>query len=360
MSAISLNVPDALQKWHESSKALEQNQTAVNQRLNEIQQRIDNFEKDFINLKESIHQKDEATASDKTVDLKDTVAGFGAKIESLRIDIESIREHYQDVQKSQQDDKLLLSKLQTAVDVAINSTASSANNDFNNKSLDMYRVMQEQCSTGMRNISGQLATINNTVSQKIKALDDQVHDHNTRLDGLSESYANISSHVTSMESEWPNLKQMNQRLEAANARIETNVTALKNNSLYLQSIVREIQSNQRLFKPTAHDDLVSRDRRESSIEHWLMAKIHLQTPATRSESMFSSTNENPGPNNASSQASIRDIKNEIIPSSVISVQLNKNATVPVASNDVPSQALPSNPSNTATAAPASLKPNQSH
>lgn len=254
VSAISLNVPDALQKWHEISKALEQNQTAVNQRLNEIQQRIDNFEKDFVNLKEFIHQKDEATASDKSVDLKDTVAGFGAKIESLRIDIESIREHYQDVQKSQQDDKDLLNKLQTAVNVIANSTASSANNDTNNKSLDMYR---EQCSTGIRNISGQLATINNTVSQKIKALDDQVHDHTTKLDGLSESYANVSSHVTSMESEWPNFKQTNHQLEAANARMETDVTALKNNTLYLQSILTEIQSNQRSFKQTTHDDLVS-------------------------------------------------------------------------------------------------------
>lgn len=257
VSAISLNVPDALQKWHESSKALEQNQTAVNQRLNEIQQRIDNFEKDFINLKESIHQKDEATASDKTVDLKDTVAGFGAKIESLRIDIESIREHYQDVQKSQQDDKLLLNKLQGAVDAAANSTASNANNDFNNKSLDLYRVMQEQCSTGIRNISGQLATINDTMSQKIKALDDQVHDHTTKLDGLTESYANVSSHVTSMESEWPIFKQLNHQLEAANARIETDVTTLKNNTLYLQAIVREIQSNQHMFKQTPHEDLVS-------------------------------------------------------------------------------------------------------
>lgn len=257
MSAISLNVPDALQKWHESSKALEQNQTRVNQRINEIQQRIDNFEKDFVHLKESIHQKDEATASDKSVDLKDTVAGIGAKIESLRIDMESIREHYQDVQKSQQDDKVLLNKLQSTVDVSVNSTTSSANNDFNNKSLDMYRVMQEQCSTGIRNISGQLATINNTMSQKIAALDDQVHDHTIKLDGLSESYANVSSHVTSMESEWPNFKQMNHQLEVTNAKIETDVTALKNNTLYLQSILREIQANQHSFKQTPHDDSVN-------------------------------------------------------------------------------------------------------
>lgn len=345
-------MPDALQKWHETSKALEQNQTAVHQRLNEIQQRIDSFEKEFIHLKESIHQKDEATASDKSVDLKDTVAGFGAKIESLRIDIESIREHYQDVQKSQQDDKALLSNLRTAVDAAVNSTANSASIDFNNKSLDMYRVMQEQCSTGIRNISGQLAAINNTVSQKIKALDDQVHDHNSRLDVLSESYANVSSHVTSMESEWPTFKQKSHQLEAATARIETDVSGLKNNTLYLQSIVREIQANQRMFKQAPRDELVSDEQKrgESLVEYSLMIDIRFQASATRTETMFSSTNGNAGPNNVS-ETSIRDVKNDIIPASVISGQ------VPVVPNDNPSHTLPSNQSTIAADASSPPKPN---
>lgn len=282
VSAISLNVPDALQKWHESSKALEQNQTAVNQRLNEIQQRIDNFEKDFANLKEIMHKKDEATASDKSVDLKDTVAGFGAKMEALRIDIDSIRENYQDVQKSQRDEKVLLNKLQTAVDVTANTTASSGNNIFNNKSLDMYRMMQEQCSTGIRNISGQLATINDTMSQKIKALNDQVHEHNTKLDVLSESYANVSSHVTSMESEWPIFKQMNHKLETATIALGTDITILKNNTMYLQSVLKEIQTNvathmeqQRMFQP--QDDnvvrkVVSNFARKKIIKNLFMGK----------------------------------------------------------------------------------------
>lgn len=257
VSAISLSVPDALQKWHESSKALDQNQTAVNQRLNEIQQRIDNFEKEFLNLKELIHQKDEASASDKAVNLKDTVAGFGAKIESLRIDIESIREHYQDVQKVQQDDKTQLTSLQRAVDTIVNSTTSNMNNELNNKSLDIYRSMQEQCLSGIRNVSGQLATINDTMSQKMKVLDDEVRDHTTKVDALTENYANVSSHVSTMESEWPNVKQISHQLETSTARIESDVTALKNSTLYLQSIVRELQSNQYSMKQPPHDTLVS-------------------------------------------------------------------------------------------------------
>lgn len=39
-------MPETLQKLHESSKAQEQNQTAISQKIYEIQQKIENFEKE--------------------------------------------------------------------------------------------------------------------------------------------------------------------------------------------------------------------------------------------------------------------------------------------------------------------------
>lgn len=39
-------MPETLQKLHESSKAQEQNQTAISQKIYEIQQRIESFEKE--------------------------------------------------------------------------------------------------------------------------------------------------------------------------------------------------------------------------------------------------------------------------------------------------------------------------
>lgn len=243
MSAISLNVPEALQKWHESSKALEENQTDISRRLLEIQQRIDGFEKEIFQLKETIHKKEEVLDSDKSVNLKDTVAGFGAEIKALRIDVEALNGHYHDVQKIQQDDKSLLDKLATNVEMITNSTASNLNNNFNNKTLDLYKTLNDQCSNGLRNISVQLATANDTFSQKIKVLDDQIREHNTKLDGLTESYANVSSHVTSVESEWPKFKQANQRLDNANAKFDNDISLLKNSTLYWSSIVKDIQSN---------------------------------------------------------------------------------------------------------------------
>lgn len=46
VSAISLNIPEYQQQWYASSKALEQNQTAISQKISEIQQKIDAFERE--------------------------------------------------------------------------------------------------------------------------------------------------------------------------------------------------------------------------------------------------------------------------------------------------------------------------
>lgn len=92
-----------------------------------------------------------------------------------------------------------------------------------------------------------------------------------------------------------------------------------------------------------------------------MAVLYFQASATRTDSMFLSTNESIRPNNVSAQASIIDVKNEIIPSSVTSAQLNKNATaaaeVPVATNDNTPLPLPANLSTVAAAASSSITPN---
>ena len=50
MSATSQNVPEALQKWHETSKFLEQNQTSLNTKLKNITQVLDNFSVEVIYL----------------------------------------------------------------------------------------------------------------------------------------------------------------------------------------------------------------------------------------------------------------------------------------------------------------------
>lgn len=48
VSAICLSMPETLQKLHESSKTLEQNQTSISQKIYEVQQRLETVEKEVI------------------------------------------------------------------------------------------------------------------------------------------------------------------------------------------------------------------------------------------------------------------------------------------------------------------------
>lgn len=233
-----MNVPETMQKWHENSKAIAENQTEMIKRVDELQRRIENFEKEISNLRDTIQKKEEASNSDNAVNLKDTVASFGAKVESLRVDVEAVKDNVRTIQTGQKDDHIQLMKLQSVVDQNVNSTSSVTSGNGNNQTMQMIRAVSEQCSTDLRNMSGRLDTINDILSQKIKALDDETHDHNVKLDSLSESYANVSSHVTSMESEWPIFKQSNQQLAGLNAELLN----VKNHTLYLDAVVKELQT----------------------------------------------------------------------------------------------------------------------
>lgn len=51
VSAICLSMPETLQKLHESSKTLEQNQTAISQKIYEVQQRLETVEKEVMSYK---------------------------------------------------------------------------------------------------------------------------------------------------------------------------------------------------------------------------------------------------------------------------------------------------------------------
>lgn len=46
VSACNQLLPDALQRWHESSKWLEKNQSAINSKFVEVQTQLDNIEKE--------------------------------------------------------------------------------------------------------------------------------------------------------------------------------------------------------------------------------------------------------------------------------------------------------------------------
>lgn len=245
---MSLNVPDALQKWHESSKALEQNQTSLNTRLTDLQTKITFLENEIFDLKNQIKKKEEATSNDQSVNLKDTVAGFGAKIEALRIDMEGVKENYREVQKIQSDETTLVNKLQVSIDQMANTSASNSNGAVNNQTAVLYRTITDQC---IGNVTAQLTVANDTFTQRIKLLDDQLHEHNVKIDNLTDSFANVSSHVTSIESEWPKFKSEN--LQLAN-----DIAFVKNDTLLLKAALNDLRSSN-LKTPNLSDPIRKSD-----------------------------------------------------------------------------------------------------
>lgn len=50
VSACNQILPDALQQWHESSKWLEKNQSAINSKFVEVQTQLDTIEKEVLSI----------------------------------------------------------------------------------------------------------------------------------------------------------------------------------------------------------------------------------------------------------------------------------------------------------------------
>lgn len=194
-------------------------------------------------LKDNVRKNEDKAVNDQSVDLKDIVASFGAQIQSLETDVKSLKDGYTTLQTVQQTDKKQLDAIQNTVDSLANSTQSGVNRTNQNETSAWMQNITNQCTNGLKNVSDQLVAINDTLSQKTKSLETELHDHQIRLDKLSESFANVSSHVTSIESEWPKFKQSNQNIALAIGQISTDITDLKSNVTNLKEITHSLQSD---------------------------------------------------------------------------------------------------------------------
>lgn len=182
----------------------------------------------FSQLKDSI-RKGDGPDGEKAVDLKNTVSGFGAKIQALETDVKNFQDHFNGIESAQKQDKSQLNALQSAIERMQNTTPSIYPAGLTNETSIWMKNMTEHYSNDLKNISDRLTAINDTLSQKVTSIDDEMHDHKNKLDGLSVSIANVSSHVDSIESEWPKFKQANQKLDAFVGAVNNDVINLKAN-----------------------------------------------------------------------------------------------------------------------------------
>lgn len=204
----------------------------------------------FTQLKDSI-RKGDGPEGDKAVDLKDTVSGFGAKIQALETDVKVLKEGYSGIQTIQQSQRARLDGLQIGIESINNSSHSNFTASLQNETSAWVKNLTEHCSNGLKNVSDQLAALIDRYTQKIKSIDDEMHDHQTKLDGLSENFANVSSHVNSIESEWPKFKLSNQQLDTTVTRVNSDVINLKLNVGNLNATLRDLLAQQGVKKATA-------------------------------------------------------------------------------------------------------------
>lgn len=66
------------------------------------------------------------------------------------------------------------------------------------------------------------------------------------LDSLNENYVNVTSHVISMENEWPKYKQTNLNLVAENVKINGQLDTLRNDSKTVVNLVHDLEERLKL------------------------------------------------------------------------------------------------------------------
>ena len=222
VSASSQNVPDELQKWHETSKYVEQNQTNIYNKISDIEHRLDAVEKELKLLQVQVNKKnDDSSDHGKVVILQTSVANLGAKIQDITVDMGSMKDH---VLLLENNTKENITKLQQYVNNNNNSAELSQSSTQSaltvNNGSEIVRNMTELFKHDLKIVRNDLILANDTLSQRIKGLDDELRHHKTDLDNLKENMANITSHVTSIELEKfePNPPKPNPTTAAAAAK----------------------------------------------------------------------------------------------------------------------------------------------
>lgn len=202
LSVNNFNLPDVLQKWHETSKSLAGNQTVVNGRLLDVQQRLDDLDQKFITMRDDINVKNSKNNYEQMInELRNNFASFGANLKSLSIEIDGIKVQ-QNTTKTRVE--LLTKQYEQYFNnkTILMSPPAAAGEQLHNETLQLISNLTNNVKIKLDNISATIFTLNDTFSQRIHGLDDDFHSHQVKLDTLMENVTSLSTHVISMEDVW--------------------------------------------------------------------------------------------------------------------------------------------------------------
>ncbi|XP_050093085.1 uncharacterized protein LOC126576046 isoform X2 [Anopheles aquasalis] len=243
VSATSQNVPEALQKWHETSKNLEQNQTALNGKLRDMQQRLTSFHEDLKQFREALEKKKENSQEAQFNRLTASVADLGSnigesksRITVLETQISTIQDDQKQLNKTLDDIQKLFGRLQNS-SAGSGIIGGSGAQDLEKTIADLREQLTGRLDKLAENVTGELQTLR----QKNIWLVADLANHTKRIEQLIDNTANISSEVSSIESVWLDIRNNMSGLEADRKTINDQLAALANVTTGLHGTIAKVQ-----------------------------------------------------------------------------------------------------------------------
>uniref|UniRef100_A0A182PUZ5 Uncharacterized protein n=1 Tax=Anopheles epiroticus TaxID=199890 RepID=A0A182PUZ5_9DIPT len=238
------NVPEALQKWHETSKSLEQNQTALNGKLREMQQVLTNFFAELKQLRETIDKKNENSQEAQLNRLQSSVADLGSNIGDSNSRIGQLEKRFDTIQADQKQLNKTLDDLQILFGRIQNSTAVTDIIGGDGVAKGMEKTIAElrdqltgQLNNLAQNVTGELQVL----KQKNLWLESDLSNQTKRIEQLFDNTVNISSHVLSIEAVWLEVRNNISGLEADRKIINEQLGALANVTTGLHGTIEKVQ-----------------------------------------------------------------------------------------------------------------------
>ncbi|XP_049546395.1 uncharacterized protein LOC125957607 isoform X1 [Anopheles darlingi] len=243
VSATSQNVPEALQKWHETSKNLEQNQTALNGKLRDMQQRLTSFHEDLKQFREVLEKKKENSQETQFNRLTANVADLGSnigesksRITVLETQISTIQDDQKQLNKTLNDIQNLFGRLQNT-SAGSGIIGGSGAQDLEKTIADLREQLTGRLDKLAENVTGELQTLR----QKNLWLVADLANHTKRIEQLIDNTVNISSEVSSIESVWLDIRNNMSGLEADRKTINDQLAALANVTTGLHGTIAKVQ-----------------------------------------------------------------------------------------------------------------------
>ncbi|XP_054089196.1 uncharacterized protein Nua_1 isoform X2 [Zeugodacus cucurbitae] len=196
VAVMNKDLPEILQKWHEVSTLLRNNQTTTIIRLNELERITEKLRMNFTTYKSTLDGQNNFAKEEKIV------AAFGAKIEAVITDMESFKDYYSGVVNKQIEMQTNLNDLSAKIlDAQERDVKSSEASKNFSKEISVIKLYLRNDSTRVQDSWNELSQ---NISLKLTTLHQNVQRNELQIAELMRHMENISMHIALVENYWRN------------------------------------------------------------------------------------------------------------------------------------------------------------